>query len=57
MKLLLNKIKSEKKNKNLDKVKQLEILLVNMKYANDPKKLQNALKELNKNQVVKFTRN
>ena len=54
MKLLLNKIKTEKKkkNKNLEKIKQLEILLVNIKYANDPKKLENALKELNKIQVV-----
>ena len=54
MKLLLNKIKSEKKkkNKNLDKIKQLEILLVNIKYANDPNKLENALKELNKIHVV-----
>ena len=54
MKLLLNKIKSEKKtkNKNLDKIKQLEILLVINKYANDPNKLQSALKELNKIQVI-----
>ena len=52
MKLLSNKIKTEKKKKNLDKVKQLEILLVNIKYANDPNKLENALKELNKIQVV-----
>ena len=54
MKLILNKIKSEKKkkNKNLDKIKQLEIILVNIKYANDPIKLQNALKELNKIQVI-----
>ena len=54
MKLLLNKIKSEKrkKNKNLDKIKNLEILLVNIKYANNPNKLQSALKELNKIQVV-----
>ena len=50
-KLLLNKIKSEKKNKDLDKVKQLEILLVQTKYANNPNKLQSALKELNKIQV------
>ena len=37
MKLILNKIKTEKKkkNKNLDKIKQLEALLVNNKYAND----------------------
>ena len=52
MKLLLNKIKLEKKNKNFDKIKQLEILLVNIKYANDPNKLENALKELNKIQVI-----
>ena len=54
MKLLLNKIKSEKrkKKKNLDKIKQLEIVLVIKKYANDPNKLQSELKELNKIQVV-----
>ena len=54
MKLLLNKIKSEKKKnkKNLNKIKQLEILLVNIKYANNPNKLQSELKELNKIQVV-----
>ena len=54
MKLLLNKIKTEKKkkNKNLDKIKQLEILLVNIKYANDPNKLQSELKELNKIEVI-----
>ena len=54
MKLLLNKIKSEKRkrNKNFNKIKQLEILLVNIKYANDPNKLENALKELNKIQVL-----
>ena len=54
MKLPLNKIKSEKKkkNKNLDKIKQLEILLVQIKYADNPNKLQNALKELNKIQII-----
>ena len=54
MKLLLNKIKSEKKkkNKNFDKIRQLQILLVNIKYANDPIKLQSALKELNKIEVI-----
>ena len=52
MKLLLNKIKSEKKNKNFDKIKQLEILLVNIKYSNDPKKLENALRDLNKIEVI-----
>ena len=53
MKLLLNKIKSEKKkkNKNFNKNKQLEILLVRIKYADNPNKLQSALKELNKIQV------
>ena len=50
MKLLLNKIKSErkKKNKNIDKIKQLEILLVRIKYADKPNKLESALKELKK---------
>ena len=54
MNLLLNKIKSEKnkKNKTLEKIKQLEILLVRIKYANNPKKLESALKELNKIQVI-----
>ena len=53
MKLLLNKIKSEKKKKikNLDKIKHLEILLVRIKYADKHDKLQSALKELNKIQV------
>ena len=54
MNLIINKIKTEKKkkNKNLDKIKQLEILIINIKYANDPNKLQSALKELNKIQIV-----
>ena len=54
MKLILNKIKSEKKKKkkNFNKIKQLEILLFNIKYANDPNKLENALKELNKIEVI-----
>ena len=54
LKLLLNKIKSEKRkrNKNLDKIRQIEILLVQIKYANNPNKLENALKELNKILVV-----
>ena len=53
MKLLLNKIKSEKKkkNKSLDKIEQLEILLVRIKYADKPDKLESALKKLNKIQV------
>ena len=47
MKLFLKKIKSEmrKRNKNLDKIKQIEIPLVNIKYAYDPNELQSALKK------------
>ena len=52
MKLLLNKIKTEKKKKILDKFKQSEILLVNIKYANDPNKLQSELNDLIKIQVA-----
>ena len=54
MKVLINKIKSEKKkkNKNFDKIKQLEVLLVRLKYADNPIKLESALKELNKIQVI-----
>ena len=53
MKSLLTKtINEKKKNKILDKNKQLEKLLVKYKYANNPDKLQNALKEFNKNHVV-----
>ena len=52
MKSLINKIKSEKKNKNFDKIKNLETELVKIKYANNPKKLQSELKELNKTQVI-----
>ena len=54
MKVLLNKIKSEKekKNKNFNKIKQLEILLVRIKDADKPEKLEKALKELNKIRVI-----
>ena len=54
MKLLINKIKSEKKKKyeTFDKIKQLEILLVRIQYADKPDKLESALKELNKIQVI-----
>ena len=53
MKLLINRIKSEKKKKTefIDKIKQLEMVLVNIKYANDLNKLEFALKELNKIQI------
>ena len=52
-KIILNEIKSEKKKKikNLDKIRQLKILLVNKRYAKDPKKLENALKVLDKIEV------
>ena len=55
MKSLLNKIETErkKKNKNLDKIKELEIKLVKNKYINIPDKLQSELKELNKIKVFK----
>ena len=54
MKLLLNIIKSEKKKKykKFDKIKQLEILLVRIKYADKPDKLESALEDLNKIQVI-----
>ena len=54
IKILLNKIKTEEKTKykNDEKIKQLEILLVRIKYADKPDKLENALKELNKIQVI-----
>ena len=55
IKILLNKIKCEKRkrNKDFDKIKKLEILLVNIKYANNPNKLQSELKDLNEIHVVK----
>ena len=52
VKLLLNKIKSEKKKKNFDKIQQLEILLVRIEYADKLHKLESALRELNKVQVI-----
>ena len=41
MKSLLSKIKREKKRetKNIDKIKQLEIALVKIKYVNNPSKI------------------
>ena len=53
MKSLLNKIKSEKKKKNkiIDKLKELEITLVKLKHVNISTKLQTELKELNKIRV------
>ena len=47
MKSLFEKIKSEKKKKikNIDKIKELKIVLVKMKYANMPNKFQSSVKE------------
>ena len=49
MKTLLNKIKTEQKekNKSFAKVKELQIELVKIKYANDSEKLQSEMKNLN----------
>ena len=53
MKLLLNnKTEEKKKNKSFDDFKQLDFLLVRIKYANNPDKLESALKELKKIQVI-----
>ena len=51
LKSLLNKIKTEKKNKSFDKTKHLEIELVKVKSANNPTKLQSELKESDKIRV------
>ena len=54
MKSLLNKTKTEKKknNKNIENFKELELELLQIKYAINPNKLQSELKELNKIHVV-----
>ena len=53
IKIIISKIKfqNKKKYKIFDKIKQIEILLVRIKYANKPYKLESALKESNKIQV------
>ena len=60
MKPLLNKIKPEQINKikKNDKIKDLEIELLKIKYADNPIKLQRQLKKLKKIHVhyKKFTR-
>ena len=53
MKSFPNKIKTKKKIKNFDKNKELEIVLVKIKYANNPNELQPELKDLNKIHVGK----
>ena len=52
--IILNRIKTEKERiyGNDEKIKQLEILLVRMKYADKPDKLESALRELIKIQVI-----
>ena len=54
MKLILNKIKTENKKKyrDINKNKQIEILLVRIKYADKPDTLESASKEINKIQLV-----
>ena len=54
MKSILNKIRTEKekKNKSFDKIKNLEIGLVGIKYANNPNKSQSELKKLKTIQVI-----
>ena len=52
MKSLLNKIKSKKKNKTFDNIRELEIKVFKIKYVNNPDKLQSELKELNKIHVI-----
>ena len=49
-KLIINKNKTEEKIKikNIDKIKQLETLLVHNKDADNPNDVQNTLKDLNK---------
>ena len=44
--------KRRKKNKILDKSKQLEILLVRIKHADNQNKLESALRDMNKIQVI-----
>ena len=50
VKLLFKKIITEKKIKikDINKIEQLEFLLVRIKYANNPNKLESALRELNR---------
>ena len=54
MKLFCEKIESEKKKKykNNDKIKEVEILLVRIRYADKPDKLESVFRELNKIQVI-----
>ena len=53
MKSLLSKIKIEKeKKKNFDKIKELEINLVKIKYVKNPNLVESKLKELNKLHAV-----
>ena len=46
------KLNLKRKRKDFDKIKQLEIELVKIKYVDEPDKLQNALRELKKAEVI-----
>ena len=48
MKIIKNNIYNLLEKKKNDKIKELEIELVRIKYANNPNRLQSELKELNK---------
>ena len=54
MKSLVNKIKTEKKKKNkkFDKIQELKIVLVKIKYSNNHKQIEKALGDLNKREVI-----
>ena len=44
MELILNKIKTKKNNKSIDKNRELEIELIKIKYVSKPKVLESKLK-------------
>ena len=57
MKFLINKIKTEEKKKNNDKIKQLEDELSKIEYSDNLDKLQNALKEKNELEIRVINKN
>ena len=48
----ISKSKKKKKNQSLDKIKEIEFILVGFKYADKPDKLESASKELKNIQVI-----
>ena len=48
LKSLLNAVKKAKRKRNFEKIEGLELKIVKLKYANNPRKLQSELKELKK---------